>query len=32
MDKAAVQKELQVKMDNSIRVLDHELKGFGESS
>ena len=28
MDKAAVQKELQVKMDNSIRVLDHELKGL----
>lgn len=28
MDKAAVQKELQVKMDNSMRVLDHELKGL----
>lgn len=28
MDKAVVQKELQAKMDNSIRVLDHELKGL----
>lgn len=28
MDKTVVQKELQAKMDNSIRVLDHELKGL----
>lgn len=28
MDKIAVRKELQVKMDNSLKVLDHELKGL----
>ena len=28
MDKITVRKELQVKMDNSLKVLDHELKGL----
>lgn len=28
MDKIAIRKELQAKMDNSIKALDHELKGL----
>ncbi|WP_341758656.1 ribosome recycling factor [Candidatus Tisiphia endosymbiont of Ditula angustiorana] len=31
MDKATIRKELQSKMDSSIRVLDHELKGLRTS-
>ncbi|MDR0296543.1 MAG: ribosome recycling factor [Rickettsia sp.] len=31
MEKAAIHKEMQSKMDNSLKILDHELKGLRTS-